>query len=401
MRKIKKTDLFYKSDKVFYIIILFSIFSCLQIKINGYSANYFFLLLPIMQIIITQKFYRNFPFPYLHFFFIYLFAVFFVFILLRISDFNLLLMQILSFLSFMSLFSFCLFNFPARSLEAFKIGLIIGSFFLLANFFDANRYNEAILKDGLQRISYILFFGYIFTLEKIIFFERTNNFKFFFYLILNVIILFSLIYYQIRAAYILLIVFFFFNLNAAYFKYYFYIFIIILIFFLFDILKFTNHLLFFYDSMLNIFNLEIIHQFNFEESSEAKRLSLLNFILNSNQFFTSSGYLGIWYSHPTISSAHNQYLDIIYRIGILGFIFFIFIIFNLTMFLKRTDKFIFLSFISFLIYGIFHETIKEPTGMFIFSYLFGYMVYSSRKEKSIRRLRSKLINKNKINKKSI
>ena len=141
-------------------------------------------LLPILQIIITQKVFKNFLLPYLQFFVIYLFAIFFVYALLRISDFNLLSRQILSFVSFLSLFSFCIFNFPSRSLEAFKIGIIIGSFFLSVNIFFTFFYvDEKIIKDGLQRIAYILMFGYILTFEKILSSERTNNFQKFFYII--------------------------------------------------------------------------------------------------------------------------------------------------------------------------------------------------------------------------
>jgi len=89
---------------------------------------------------------------------------------------------------------------------------------------------------------------------------------------------------------------------------------------------------------------------------------------------TGSGYLGIWTVSPTGGgSAHNQLLDVLLRVGAVGFVTYVAMLVGLMRFLSRTDNSLFWGLISILIYGFFHETFKESQGAFILAFLVGMM----------------------------
>ena len=113
------------------------------------------------------------------------------------------------------------------------------------------------------------------------------------------------------------------------------------------------------------------------ESSEGFRVYMFFEILNfiSKNLFLGSGFLGVWILFDDKSgSAHNQYLDVLFRTGILGFIAYIFLIYRLLRFLYLKDTGLYWGLIGILIYGFVHETFKLSHGAFILSFLLGMVV---------------------------
>ena len=87
---------------------------------------------------------------------------------------------------------------------------------------------------------------------------------------------------------------------------------------------------------------------------------------------TGGGYLGVWVLFDELSgSAHNQYLDILFRTGIIGFIIYIYLLYLIIITLKKFDKSLYWGVLGVVIYGFFHETFKLSQGAFVFSFLLG------------------------------
>jgi O-antigen ligase len=110
------------------------------------------------------------------------------------------------------------------------------------------------------------------------------------------------------------------------------------------------------------------------ETSEGIRFKIWKAILDHTLInpFTGSTYLGTWILEGLqAGSAHNQYMDLLFRVGIIGFFLYIYLIFKTALFLYNGDKGLFWGTLGILIYGLFHETFKEPNGAFILSFLVG------------------------------
>jgi O-antigen ligase len=110
------------------------------------------------------------------------------------------------------------------------------------------------------------------------------------------------------------------------------------------------------------------------ETSEGTRLHIistsLKYVLDNP--LTGSGYLGVWILPEALSgSAHNQYLDVLFRTGAPGFCAFMYLLFSVLKYLYEDEKALFWGFVAFLVYGLFHETSKESQGGFILAFLLG------------------------------
>lgn len=124
-----------------------------------------------------------------------------------------------------------------------------------------------------------------------------------------------------------------------------------------------------------------------EEGSEGTRLAIWNAIIQhvlESPLF-GSGYLGSWVLQDVATgSAHNQYMDVLLRVGFFGFVIWIFIILKVFQFLRRFHPDLFWGGVGILIYGFFHETFKESQGAFILSFLIGmYANYARYRMRSI------------------
>ncbi len=123
--------------------------------------------------------------------------------------------------------------------------------------------------------------------------------------------------------------------------------------------------------------------FDFEnpEASEGFRIYMWKLIgefalLNP---FTGSGYLGVWILMDDLSgSAHNQYMDVLFRTGIFGLSAYLWILYRLLVFLKINQPALFFGFIGVLFYGLVHETFKLSQGGFILTFMLGMLVQKLR-----------------------
>lgn len=110
------------------------------------------------------------------------------------------------------------------------------------------------------------------------------------------------------------------------------------------------------------------------EGSEGTRLAIWHSVLNhtlSNPWL-GSGYLGSWtLKDVTTGSAHNQYIDVMMRTGILGFAAYMLVLVLVFRMLFRCDAGLFWGGVAILVYGLFHETFKESQGGFVLAFLVG------------------------------
>ncbi len=116
-------------------------------------------------------------------------------------------------------------------------------------------------------------------------------------------------------------------------------------------------------------------------SSEGTRLLLLQDITEfvSRNPVTGAGYLGVWVlPHAPTGSAHNQYLDVLFRTGIPGLLAYGFLLVTLMRRLWREEEGLFWGVTGILIYGLFHETFKESHGAGILAFLLGLLAQGYR-----------------------
>jgi O-antigen ligase len=110
------------------------------------------------------------------------------------------------------------------------------------------------------------------------------------------------------------------------------------------------------------------------ETSEGTRIGIWKLIIWSimESPFFGSGYLGTYSMDSVVNygSAHSQYMDVLYRTGVIGFVVYMYIIYFI-MKSVFSDGALFYGFVSILVYGFFHETFKESQGAFIFAIYLG------------------------------
>ena len=108
------------------------------------------------------------------------------------------------------------------------------------------------------------------------------------------------------------------------------------------------------------------------------------FQLVSDHPFIGSSYLGSYVlKDVAVGSAHNQYLDILLRTGLLGFFSYLVLVYKLVIFLYKKFRVYFWGFIGILLYGFFHETFKETQGAFILTFLIGLYANEKVRLKSV------------------
>lgn len=136
--------------------------------------------------------------------------------------------------------------------------------------------------------------------------------------------------------------------------------------------KFFDQSLFLY--FLN--NSAVADDLSNPEASEGYRIFMIQKILGfvANNPLTGSGYLGVWILFSDLSgSTHNQYFDVLFRTGLLGFVLYLYLLFKLIKFLYTNERAFFWGILGVLIYGLFHETFKESQGAFVLTFLLGML----------------------------
>ena len=113
------------------------------------------------------------------------------------------------------------------------------------------------------------------------------------------------------------------------------------------------------------------------EGSEATRLYIwkksINIILQES-VFSGTGFGGVYLILPGFGSSHSQYVDQFVRAGLVGFVFYLYFCFRILYYFRR-DTAIVSGFVAFLVFGLFHETIKLTYGAFLFYILLNKTYY--------------------------
>ncbi len=118
------------------------------------------------------------------------------------------------------------------------------------------------------------------------------------------------------------------------------------------------------------------------EASEGTRIYLAKLILSfvRDNPMTGSGYLGVWVVTGDFSgSAHSQYTDVLFRTGVLGFVAYLALVVAVLVHLWGRDQGLFWGLVGILIYGLFHETFKESQGACVLAFLLGMTAVTQRR----------------------
>ena len=356
---------------------------------DGISANYTFLLFPIGYIIFYGKV-RIPNYNFLGVILIYL-LVLIISTLYQLWYLDYLPRRIMSFVIFMTIFSFMFIRIDHEMEFSFKLAVIVISVLLSLNTLKLYMDNGGAAlgfaaKDvvGGQRFGFV----YVFALWITLFQNCKGIWKLFKYACIFIILLGILLTFSRSGIVATLVSMMLFGLVTFYMlvKRRAVIGIIRWIFaalgciFFLVMLSFVFPQIFeFFDARLFSFFVEGgVEKMDLEnsEGSEGYRIYILKMILEfvSRNPFTGAGYLGVWIMFEDQSgSAHNQYTDILFRTGMLGMAAYLYLLFKLFFFLFKTDPGLFWGFVGMLIYGVFHETFKESHGGFIFAFLLGML----------------------------
>lgn len=113
------------------------------------------------------------------------------------------------------------------------------------------------------------------------------------------------------------------------------------------------------------------------ETSEGTRIYIWESVINyvAVHPLTGTGYLGVWtlnlFGSDSIGSAHNQYMDILLRVGVPGFVAYVCLLYWIGKTLRARGDDLFTGYIGVIAYGCFHETFKESQGGFVLAFLLG------------------------------
>jgi len=120
-------------------------------------------------------------------------------------------------------------------------------------------------------------------------------------------------------------------------------------------------------------------EFSNPKSSEGYRLLIwkktFDYLLENNLLFHGSGYIGTFIVDNKMKfSAHSQYVDTLFRTGVIGLIITFVIYIKLLLKFYKTNCYMFSSLIGVLVYGLLHETFKQSQGGFILMfYIISYL----------------------------
>ncbi len=388
-----------------FLILLFFLFLfpfSFKTSQGGISANYLFVLFSIFVIVFRGYFIK--PSRDIYLIFIFYVLLYFIFTLLDIYNNDIYLRRTLSFLVFISIFSFSFIRISKIYYDAFFASLLflalylcihsIYTYFLLGGE-ELGWSAKAIL--GTSR------YGFVYTF--VIFYILLNKYNLFFKSFFIPLLTIGCFLTYSRSSFlalfltaILLITTYIFSIfknksKKQIIKILISIFIGIIIVNVILYNFFYNvYYYYFFRGFLLLFDLhgeeDGFNIFNYK-SSEGYRFMILNIIIDYLNYKNNlgTGFLGIWYINLPeyvnqvdgtsifIGSAHSQYFDLLLRTGYLGFVLFLYIILKILVFYYNYNIGIFWGLLSVLIYSFFHETFKLSYGAFIISFLIS--IYSN------------------------
>jgi O-antigen ligase len=390
-----------KNIKFYLTTIAFTFFLfpfSLAIGNEGLSANYAFVFFPLL--LIVNNSYLKRPPDFILLYLVLFTSIFLVATVYQIEFIDFFPRRIISFILFIIMFSYLFIDIDETMVNSFKLAIvIIATYFAFTTFYkyfatDASAIGFAAKGEiGSQRFGFV----YLAAIWLCWFYKTKSFFSTFVRYSLILIILIGLLLTFSRSGIVALgtSVFFFIlnnfliwikkpNFNGAIKFVKFFTFFSFIFFFLgaiFPVLfEFFDVRLFSFFSGNGKETVDLVDS----DSSEGFRVFLFYTAVEfvSNNPFTGSGFLGIWVLFNDLSgSAHNQYLDIFFRTGYLGFFAYMYLLYWILEYLFKKDRSLFWGVFGIVVYGLFHETFKLSQGAFIFSFLLGMV--GSDKKKSI------------------
>lgn len=340
---------------------------------NGFSINYFFILIPLISRNVRLRISKNIILYLACFFLIYL--VSFIYVSIFLTD--IIDRSFISFVLFMSPFIWGAFEIKNKFYNALLFGVFIFSFsfaiwqiftvFKYLFLFDLTDFYSLKKIVGSNRVSFILICAYFISSNlvkgSVLYITRVT-------IILGILLTFS------RAALITFIITVLFELllknKLLKFETLFKLTIspIIFGFFLYYLLPGGDEIIsFFNERLLEKFMDSGYSSISSNSTSEGIRIDtwtkMIEYLKDHFLFFTGTGFLGPWIlTNIQVASSHNQFLDVFFRSGILGVLL---VYIPLTFFLLSKkyllESKIFLFVLLF--YGLFHESFKETQGAFL------------------------------------
>ena len=372
-------------SQIFFVIIFIIFLFPFSINFggDGLSANYLFVLFPIFIIFLKKKIKKT---SYnVNLIILFYFIIFFLALLYQINYLDYVNRRIISFILFMTAFSYLFIDVNDDMILSFKASIIVISLIFILRtiytYFIMGGSELGYLGKGAvggQRFGfvYIMAFWIIYIYQPI-----SVNYKILKYIGLFIILNGLLLTFS-RSSIVSLvgsIVFYFYIVffNTKIFKIktltLFGASILILICFWYLLNNFLPYTFEYYDrSFFNFFDDQgssrFLDQIDDPGFSEGYRIyifkKIIDFVLSNP--VTGSGFLGCWVLFDTGScSSHNQYTDVLFRTGFFGFLIYVYILLRILKYLKKMHKDLFFGIIGVLIYGLFHETFKLSQGAFI------------------------------------
>ena len=123
-------------------------------------------------------------------------------------------------------------------------------------------------------------------------------------------------------------------------------------------------------------------------SSEGFRLDIWSTIIeHSNEKpIAGSGFVGVWSLFDSgVGSSHSDFLDVLFRTGYVGFVFYLALLSLMMNVFFKTDIRFFATLIAFLVFGFFHEAFKEAHGRFALAFMLGLTCTFMNKEVGVDR----------------
>jgi len=358
---------------------------------QGISANYLFFLFPILillggkSLIFPQRLYVEFIAIYIA---ILCFATVYQYPLL--DEFG---RRLISFTIFMGMFVFMFVKITPRMVVSFKISVILVSlYFSIYSIYAYIVEGAAVLgfsaKDvvGTQRIGFV----YIVAFWLLLLFNTQTILMRFMKISAISCIFFGLILTFSRASVVALVgSLVVYNMLHSYERWRDHkiflsrsqlnILVMIFLFVAFLLVFFPVPLEFFAERLFSNTTAagDPVYDFVNPNASEGYRVwmfqKIMDFVMHNP--FTGSGYLGVWIAvdEGGQGAAHNQYADVLFRTGILGFGIYLYILYKLGQYLYKDHLGLFYGYVGVLIYGMFHETFKESQGAFMLAFMVGMM----------------------------
>ena len=356
---------------------------------SAFSGNYFFLIFPLVYFLKDQSIKLLSGDLKIAF---YIFSIiFFVAWLFQYSYWHLSFRKLVSFILFMSMFSYAFINVNERMITAFKIAIVVYTFYLsLSNLNELRSFDLATLgyaaknQVGNQRYGFLYIIGFwlVFFFQSKSMLLRLSKIPLLIIIFLGILLTFSRasIVGLIGSGLVFLIIIFGSKIkltpkNLGIFSLYglgIGIFVAFSGIYEYIALPFE----YFADRLFAFRFSDGTANFDLANpaSSEGYRIFLIKSIVEyatSSPLF-GSGYLGIWIIlDDGIGSAHGQYNDILFRTGFIGLGIYLYILQKLGSYLYKIDLGLFLGFIGVLVFGLFHETFKVSHGAFVLAFFIG------------------------------